>query len=802
MNEKLAEGQEMLSAGFSHREVISVILEHMLETRPKEEVSFRPFQACRYVGYTRALSSQEIRLGDMYPEADPGDGVFVEFRIMCCRDEEIYLNISPWVKVWYNGTCIYDGLGGRADTGGPAERGVEAETNGTAETDKTAERNGKAETGRTAEANGIPQGNGGKGDMVHLPVPVKSLGNNNVRILCVKREGAAFRFEFLLSVKRYPSMWANDYLFWARAVLPIPGRSGEEGAAVSRLYRASEKGILMAGGGAEPVWQWPPALSEDETFDFDVLCGEGDICYVYTEAVRTHVLSFWGNAEYVYVNGEKAWRAGKEGLLGNQPARDARDRKNILEVKTGDKLLFRCRRSQAGWKLGMDTGGLSLPFLSSERVKGDRAVYLGPFYGTQCHGPEYGWDFTQVFTNQKGKRLYWGFCDGSELRIYLDSIFYGQWFYALMVGFYGIRAAARFLEDGERQRLFVENMCFMAGYFDYIRYDIEKHVMPAFMPRLYEMNVLDNIGTMGMNFIDAYLDSSERALLPVIGRIRRQMEETIPRLEDGTYYRLDTMWADDLYMSCPFLVRLGRLTGDVSWYEKAKAQIQGFRRRLYMEEEGVFSHIYFPGKGRANHVPWGRGNGWVMWTLSELLMYGEEESGRNSGGGEEANASFSADGKGRCGLDDTDEMGIQRLIHGKSKMELSAEKRLFQRMADSIRALQDESGLWHQVLNRKDADSYPETSCTGMFLLSFTRGVKYGWLGEDFLECMERAWRGLLAHSIDRKGNVYGVCMGSGCHMEAEYYFTIPTIINDDHGTGVILAAGAEYCALLEERKA
>ena len=74
-----------------------------------------------------------------------------------------------------------------------------------------------------------------------------------------------------------------------------------------------------------------------------------------------------------------------------------------------------------------------------------------------------------------------------------------------------------------------------------------------------------------------------------------------------------------------------------------------------------------------------------------------------------------------------------------------------------------------------------------MFLLGFTRGVKYGWLGEDFLECMERAWRGLLAHSIDREGNVYGVCMGSGCHMDAEYYFTIPTIINDDHGTGVIL---------------
>ena len=65
MNEKLTKGQEMLLAGLDRRKGISVIMERMLETRPKEEVSFRPFLACRYVGYTRTLSSQKVRLGDM-----------------------------------------------------------------------------------------------------------------------------------------------------------------------------------------------------------------------------------------------------------------------------------------------------------------------------------------------------------------------------------------------------------------------------------------------------------------------------------------------------------------------------------------------------------------------------------------------------------------------------------------------------------------------------------------------------------------------------------------------------------------
>ena len=75
MNEKLAKGQEMLLTGFEQRKVISVVLDRMLETRPKGEVIFHPFLACRYVGYTRTLSSQEVRLEDMYPEAEPGDSV-------------------------------------------------------------------------------------------------------------------------------------------------------------------------------------------------------------------------------------------------------------------------------------------------------------------------------------------------------------------------------------------------------------------------------------------------------------------------------------------------------------------------------------------------------------------------------------------------------------------------------------------------------------------------------------------------------------------------------------------------------
>lgn len=704
MNEKITEGQAMILNGYDRRKVLGRIVDNALRTRSVKQVSYRPFLDCSGVGFTRTLGSQKVNLEIIYPRAEVGDGVIADFNIACEQDEIIYLNVTSNVKVWYEAVCIYDGIKGTVNTG-------------------------EVIIGQEKE------------DWVHLPIRVRRDAENSVKILCVKDSAREFAYEFLISVKRYPFMWANDYLFAARAVLPVAQRAGEEGVALSGLLKQEE----YEGADIEKLaiaYQWPPVLKEEEDFDFEKLYGEGDVSYVYTEVTEEHELQYKGAVTCIYING-KPCKLATDGLYVNK----------------GDKILLRCDRGTAGWKLWLDTKHLTLSFLTSARGKGDKAICAGPFYGSQCHGPEYDWDFSKVFVNQRGQRVYWRFCDGSRLRVYLDSIFFGQWFYALMVGFYGIRDAAVFLGDTARQRLFGENMSMMAKYFDYIEYDIKEHVMPAFMPRLYEMNVLDNIGTMGMNLIDAYLDSNDRALLPLIDRIKYQMEVTVPRLEDGTFCRINTMWADDLYMSCPFLVRMGRFTGEVSWYQKAAEQIQGFKKRLYIEDEHLFSHIFFPDRERANKVPWGRGNGWVMWTLSELLMYGSDY------------------------------------------VDLSEEKELFYEMAHGIRALQDESGLWHQVLNRSEEGSYLETSCTGMFLLAFTRGVKYGWLEPDFLDCMEKAWQGLLTYSIDKSGNVYGVCMGSGCAMEAEYYYTIPTIINDDHGTGVILAAGAEYCAFLESLK-
>ena len=692
MDEIIQDGKEMLAAGYSVKKVIQTVMDNMLAVRQETDVTYRPYEGYEGAAFAAPLSEIRFQLEKLYPQALNGDGVFVDFCISCRESAEIFLNVRGNIRVWYNRKCIYDSIGG--------------------------------------------DGN----ENAHLPVKVRAGSGNEVRILCVK-QGGHFSFAMLLSVKRYPSMWANDYLLSVRNMSPVPEREGEEGFAVSGcLTEAVWKSI----GGTEPAfgrckYQWPGKLSCDESFDFNKLCNDGDLCYVYTEAVNTHIFAWSGNVDAVWINGRQISAGGAK-----------------RKLMKGDKVLLRCRKQKEGWKVCLDTAHIGLPWVTSNRGKGDRAIYAGPFFDGDPFNADI--DFSKIYVNGKGRRLYWGFCDGSELRCYLDSVFYGQWFYALMIGFYGIRSAALFLEDKERLALFNRNMCFMAKYFEYIQYDASKHIMPAFMPRSVLMNNWDNIGTMGMNLIDAYFDCRNDSLLPLIQKIAYESIKQIPVFKDGTYRREDTVWSDDLFMSCPFLLRMGKLTGGRKWYEQAKKQITGFQKRLYIPQERLFSHRFFTDNQHASRIPWGRGNGWVMWALSEYLMYAN----------------------GVC--------------------DIQEELALFRRTAFGILTVQDETGLWRQVLNSRDRASYLETSCTAMFMLAFARGIRFGWLDrKKYLPCLHRAWEGLQKYGIDVRGNIYGVCMGSWCADDPGYYYSIPTIINDDHGTGIILAALSEYGALLNE---
>jgi rhamnogalacturonyl hydrolase YesR len=90
-----------------------------------------------------------------------------------------------------------------------------------------------------------------------------------------------------------------------------------------------------------------------------------------------------------------------------------------------------------------------------------------------------------------------------------------------------------------------------------------------------------------------------------------------------------------------------------------------------------------------------------------------------------------------------------------------------------------------------------------MFAYAFARGVRFGWLSADergrFAQAALRAWEGLTRTAIDRQGNVHGVCSGSRYSFTADYYMhDLRTVVNDNHGIGIMMLVGCEIVRLQE----
>ena len=189
----------------------------------------------------------------------------------------------------------------------------------------------------------------------------------------------------------------------------------------------------------------------------------------------------------------------------------------------------------------------------------------------------------------------------------------------------------------------------------------------------------------------------------------------------------------------------------------AALQFEGFKKYLFLEDKKLMAHVYDFSRDMNTGVPWGRGNGWTIFSLTELLMVLPEDHPRRN---------FLLD--------------------------------FYRTLAEGYLACQDENGMWHQVLDMPS--SYIETSCTAMFICAFSRGIRCGWFDCDtapYRAAAEKAWQALEKYSIDNEGNVHGVCRGSEFSFNPRYYsdHLLPRL-NDTHGIGIVLLAGVEALRL------
>lgn len=530
-------------------------------------------------------------------------------------------------------------------------------------------------------------------------VQIRLEGEDELEFIC-KKKTEHFGVSFVLSTVHYRGMWASDYLYWINYTLPQPEYRGEEGVAISALNR--DEYIFPQSG--------------SDSIDFARLYPEGG--YAFAASYALYDTFYTGEGE-AFVDGHPY-----DGGV----------------IRAGSSIIVRSKvEDNPMLNTGAD-GGFGIPILETSRKNGTRWLLLGAFDRDEL--PEL--QFKKPYDGS-----FWRLCDGAYVRPYLDTSFFGKWFYALMVGQYGILKAARLLGE-EYKQYFTEGIEILADYFELMQYENQTFGAPSFLERSTMLWELDPIGTIGMNLCELYQIKPTESVRKVIDVLLEAMENRVPRFSDGTFRRNKTMWADDTFMSLPFLARVGRIRKDGKYDQICIEQLSGFCKRLYMPEKKLFSHIYFIEDERKNEVAWGRGNGWVFLTISEVLEHIPEDT-----------------------------PGREQLIA------------LFAEFAEGLAAVQDRIGLWHQVLDMPQ--SYEETSCSGMFALGMIRGVKNRWLSEKYCKNIKRAIRAIVERCIDAEGNILGVCKGSGFSYDPKYYAQLGTVTNDDHDTGIILAALAEY---------
>jgi len=269
---------------------------------------------------------------------------------------------------------------------------------------------------------------------------------------------------------------------------------------------------------------------------------------------------------------------------------------------------------------------------------------------------------------------------------------------------------------------------------------------------VFRIGSLDDCGSMSAGLLDVYAFDKRKDYLDYLNRVSDYILNKQVRFSDGTLARNGprkmTLWADDLYMSVPYLARMGKLTGDKKYFDFAIQQVENFNRYIYDSTTGLYFHTFFNDENMNGVARWGRCNGWVALAQVELLN--------------------------------------NLPANHPKRAELT---KLLLRQIVGFSRYQDTSGMWHQLLDKPE--SYLESSVTAMYVYTVAKAVNEGWINKRFITVAQRGWDALVKR-ITADGQIPDICVGTSVEEDISYYFNRPRETNDTHGLGAFLMAGAE----------
>lgn len=296
----------------------------------------------------------------------------------------------------------------------------------------------------------------------------------------------------------------------------------------------------------------------------------------------------------------------------------------------------------------------------------------------------------------------------------------------------------------------LQNYAFIFKTLPYFQHQYENGLKNGSLHQFLRMDRLDDSGAMDAGLIDVQKIAPNKVYEKRIIEASNYILNRQERLADGTFCRIyegkTTVWADDAYMSIPFLVNMWSLSEEDKYLQEAVTMALNVNTHLFDVHKGLYYHCWYPDWDTHGVAFWGRANGWVIMALTELLLK------------------------------------IPDNHPSRNELLINLRKHLV-----GVSRYQHKDGLWHQLMDKQD--SFLETSSSAMFIYGIATAVNEGWLDESYTPIAIKAWNALV-EKIRPDGQVENVSLGFNLRADLPFYYTVPPVLDDPHGLGVVLYAG------------
>jgi len=312
-------------------------------------------------------------------------------------------------------------------------------------------------------------------------------------------------------------------------------------------------------------------------------------------------------------------------------------------------------------------------------------------------------------------------------------------------------------------------------YLNFVANWIDHFIQPDGIIRTYDMETynVDWVNS-GKLLFGAYERTGAERYRKAIETLREQMRKHPRNHAKGFWHKQIypyQMWLDGIYMAGPFLSEYAMRFNEPETFDDVTYQITLIEKHTRDPKTGLLYHAWDESKQQRWCDPetglskyfWGRAVGWYVMAIVDVLDHLPQDHAQRS--------------------------------------ELIA---ILDQAAAAIVKVQDEAtGLWYQILDLPEREgNYLEASASTMFVYAFAKGVRNGYLAQDYLLSARRGYHGILQNliKIDSQGllTLEKVCGGAGLggvpyrDGSFEYYITEKSIPNDPKGVGPFILAALE----------